>query len=87
MLKRLSLICLILIVLATLSGSFHHHDDGSEHPECAVCFAVHHHTITPVTVLVPESLSPVTVTRYLAPVLAVWHSTSFTPFNNRAPPV
>jgi len=86
MYRRLSAIFVCLLLLSTLVGAFHHHDDGADHPDCTVCVAHHQQSDSGHNSPACEIHRPLTETAYSRPVLAVVAQTFFTPANNRAPP-
>jgi hypothetical protein len=43
-LRAIALVLSVLLLAAVLLGSVHHHGDGDDHPDCAVCAVVHHHS-------------------------------------------
>jgi len=86
MLKRLSLFFICLILFASLAEAFHHHDDGAEHADCAVCAAFHHQADTGYIPPTPDVRRNFTETTYVRPVVTVITPDFFTPANNRAPP-
>jgi hypothetical protein len=57
---RLALFFLLLFVLATFATAFHHHADGSEHHDCPLCVAGHHHSSARVAVFSITNQQPVT---------------------------
>ncbi|HTP65823.1 MAG TPA: hypothetical protein VMJ66_10575 [Geobacteraceae bacterium] len=87
MLKRFSLILVCLLLFSFVVEAFHHHDDGEDHPDCAVCMAVVHHkadtsfTFSPLEIQM-ELTGVIPVIAYVASI----SKNSFTPANNRAPP-
>ncbi len=88
MLKRLSFLLVFLLFLSFLGEAFHHHDDCGDHPDCAVCVAVvHHKADTGLTTVSSEVQLELTGTVSVLPYLPVVSRVSFTPSNNRAPPV
>lgn len=61
--SRLSALLAVLLSAATLLVGFHHHPDGSEHGDCAICSVVHMPTeqavvpdVVPTPALRPERL-------------------------------
>jgi hypothetical protein len=85
--RFVSLILVLLLFSATLVESFHHHDDGVDHDDCAICVAALHHSAdtaqpSPVLLSLPE-ISP----RHFPELLlqAVTIHTCYAP-GNRAPP-
>jgi hypothetical protein len=42
MLKRLALICIILVLASVPATAFHVHGDGAAHDDCPVCVASYH---------------------------------------------
>lgn len=87
MIKRLSFIFVCLLLLSFLGEAFHHHDDGDEHPDCAVCMAVvHHKSDTGFTYAPFEIQQELTETIYQSPALAGLSKIVFIPELGRSPP-
>jgi len=42
--KRLSILLVFLLFVLSAQVSFHRHDDGISHRDCAVCACLDHHT-------------------------------------------
>jgi hypothetical protein len=36
-----------LLLLSVLLGSFHHHNDEQDHPDCSICAVSHHQSAAP----------------------------------------
>jgi hypothetical protein len=87
MLKRLSFICVCLLFVSVVVTSFHHHDDGADHPECSICLATHQSSDSSYSIARHEIVRPLIATVYIGPVLALVTKTVVTPANDRAPPV
>ncbi len=87
MLKRLSLLCICLMMFSIAVVAFHHHDDGCDHDDCPVCNASLFHQ--PAVLSVPlQVIQPDVVNiEFLTPPTHSIVKTYSTPFNNRAPPV
>jgi len=49
--KRLSLLCICLMLSSILVVAFHHHEDGDDHDDCPICHAGMQHS--PVELPVP----------------------------------
>ncbi len=87
MLKRFSLVLICLLLFSFVAEAFHHHDDGEDHPDCAVCMAVvHHKADTSLSFLPPEIRIDLTGVIPVTPHYIFISKTPFTPANNRAPP-
>lgn len=86
MIKRLSFLCICLMLLSILATSYHHHDDGADHPECSICLACHQQSDSSYGISRHEVVRPLIPIVYAAPVLAVVTDSSLTPGNGRAPP-
>ncbi len=88
MLKRLSLLFVSLLLLATLEEAFHHHDDGADHDDCPTCVAAHHQQSEPgFSAPVSAIQRHFTETAYARPVLTVVTRNLVSPANDRAPPI
>jgi hypothetical protein len=37
LIKKFAIVIFISILVGSLFGAFHHHDDGLEHQDCAIC--------------------------------------------------
>ena len=86
MVKRLSLILTILLMLSIMVEAFHCHDDGAEHPECAICLASIQQADTGHTAPVNEIGIKSAEILYPRPVLAIVTTFYISPLKNRAPP-
>lgn len=84
--KGLSFIFVCLMLLYFLGEAFHHHDDGSDHPECSICVASHHKSDTGLTFTPFEMQRELTEAPYPHPFLAAAAINFFTPALGRAPP-
>jgi hypothetical protein len=55
--KRLSLLCICLLVFSIFAVAFHHHDDGCDRDDCPICAAALHYSsaevAAPVVVIHP----------------------------------
>jgi hypothetical protein len=52
---QLSLVVALVLLFAGILGSFHHHNDWAEHPNCAICAGPHNtptETSTPALTLI-----------------------------------
>jgi len=86
MIKRLSILIVILLLCTAVVESFHYHDDGANHSDCSICVASHLNSDTVLTSPVVAALQDVTLTVYLHPTVTVVTNTFFAPANSRAPP-
>ena len=86
MLKRLSLLCLGLMMFSVLVMAFHHHADGRDHDDCPICNASLLHQpadlAIPIHVIHPDFVKIEVIT----PTTDSTAKTFPTPFNRRAPP-
>lgn len=86
MLKRLSLLCICLIIFSTLVVAFHHHEDGDDHDNCALCSAglQHQSADLPIPIhVIPGDLVKV---GFFIPTTVITVKTVSVPFKGRAPP-
>jgi len=86
MLKRLSLFFVCILLLANLAEAFHHHDDGSDHPDCSICATAHHQAATGYVAPVFDVQRLVAKTIHVQPALAFVAKLFHSPANDRAPP-
>ena len=86
MLKRLSLLFVVLFLFSSLAEAFHHHSDGADHLDCPICFATHHQSDTGFALPCHDIQRDITETPYLRHATDYIAETFFTPANNRAPP-
>jgi len=86
MLRRLSFICICLIFVSIVVTSFHHHDDGDDHPECSICVAIHQQSDSPYSFVRHEIVRPILETVFVCSVPALFPTTLVISPNDRAPP-
>jgi hypothetical protein len=86
MLRRFSLILIVVLFLASLAEGFHHHADGADHPDCPICVAGHYQTATPTTGSVFTVPRQFILPSYLPQVPTSVYKIFFTPANPRGPP-
>jgi hypothetical protein len=86
MIKRLSLLIVILLLCTAVVESFHYHDDGANHSDCSICVASHLNSDTVLSSPVVPVLRSITRTVYLLPTVTVVTKVCFSPANSRAPP-
>jgi hypothetical protein len=86
MIKRLSLLILILLFCTAVVESFHYHTDGADHSDCSICIASHFVSDTVLCSPTITGLRDITRTIYLLPTVTVVTKLSFSPANSRAPP-
>jgi len=81
-----SLVC-ILLVISSIAIAFHHHADGAEHPDCALCIAAH--TVAPNVIHVAPVPAPPAdvVERLIAACDLVPCAIVRTSADPRAPPI
>lgn len=85
--KYLSLVFVFILVFSTLAITFHHHNDGADHPDCSICAAIHNQQSDSTSPAIPYEIHrSCTETVYSHPVLTIVTKTFLTPANNRAPP-
>jgi hypothetical protein len=88
MLRRFSILLLLFLLLSFVGEAFHHHNDGDEHPDCAVCMAVvHHKADTGLTYVPPKIILTLTGTINSPLISAFVCKSVYTPSLGRAPPV
>jgi hypothetical protein len=87
MLRRFSVLFLMLLILSFVGEAFHHHKDGDEHPDCAVCMAVVHHKSDAGLTYVPPQITLNLSGIIDNPVIVSFICKSiYTPSLGRAPP-
>lgn len=85
--RLLALFLSVLMLVSVLLGSFHHHEDEQDHPDCAVCAVAHHHSadeaVPPPLALSLPTASPALFVPVIPAVITtrIIHSQ-----HNRAPP-
>jgi hypothetical protein len=74
------------MIVAVLLGSFHHHDDEQDHPDCSICAVAHHQpsAVAVITVYTPPVRTAVS-TDYI-PYTTHFHLTAAIASQSRAPP-
>lgn len=76
-----------LFFLAVVLGAFHHHEDLTNHPNCAICAVAHH---APAVTVAPPTLVAITLpqlsTLIVPPLLTVVLTRPTTSLRSRAPP-
>lgn len=85
--RSFALVLSFILLIAMLLGSFHHHDDELDHPDCAICAVAHHHSADaaapyPVTLHLPASYPAL----FIPIALAALVTRSIHSPRNRAPP-
>jgi hypothetical protein len=85
--RSLALFLSVLMLVAVLLGSFHHHADELDHRDCAICVVAHHHNAGaaapyPVTLHLPTSYP----TLFIPIILAALVIRSIHSPRDRAPP-
>jgi hypothetical protein len=86
MFKRLTLFCMCLVMFSVLIVAFHHHDDGADHDDCALCGATLQHQPADLAIPIPVIHPDFVTTEFFTPATPRIVKTFSTPFNNRAPP-
>lgn len=85
--RLLALFLSVLMPVAVLLESLHHHEDEQDHPDCAVCAVAHHHSadtaVPPPLALSLPTASPALFVPIIPLVISarIIHSQ-----RNRAPP-
>ena len=86
MIKRLSLLIVILLLCTAVVESFHYHTDSADHSDCSICVASHFVSDTvlssPVAVIQRHDIRTV----YLLPTVTFVTKVCLSPANSRAPP-
>jgi hypothetical protein len=86
MIKRLSLLIVILLLCTAVAESFHYHADGADHSDCSICAAAHLNSDTVLSSPVVAVQRQFTRTVYQFPTSTVVAKNCFSPANSRAPP-
>ena len=86
LLRRLSLILIVVLFLATLAEGFHHHADGADHPDCPICVAGHFQAATPFVIPVFAAPKQFVVPSYLPQVSTTVYKIFYTSATSRGPP-
>ncbi|MDD2852381.1 MAG: hypothetical protein PHY09_10865 [Desulfuromonadaceae bacterium] len=75
-----------MMIVAVLLGSFHHHDDLDDHPDCSICAVAHHQPSC--VAISPAYIPPVRIALSVdyTPYTARFHSTAAITSQSRAPP-
>ena len=85
--RSLALFMSVLMLVALLLGSFHHHDDLDDHPDCSIC-AVTHHQVADSTIPLPYTIPTPIISRviFIFTVVLIASSAPHT-YSGRAPPL
>ena len=84
--KGLSFIFICLMLLSFLGEAFHHHDDGSDHPECSICVATHQKSDTGPAIAQLEAPGELAGTLCNPSIITIFSRTLYSPSLGRAPP-
>jgi|GEM_PF-3077208 len=85
--ERLALCLATLLLLVAVLGSFHHHHDLADHPDCAVCAFVHHADATaPACPTLATLILPALPLLFVLQVLAPPAGRTASLLRSRAPP-
>jgi len=84
---RLALSLLVILLLALMFVSFHHHEALADHQDCAACAAAFHQAeVTPTLPTIAAQILPVLSPLYIALVLPVPGFCPIPSLRSRAPP-
>jgi len=82
----LSFSLVLLVFFAAILGGFHHHHDLNDHPDCAVCAAVHIQGTAPDSPTLHEIILPIQPVQLPLLVLTVPVFRPTSHLRSRAPP-